>query len=394
MRILCVFGRHNYGDPVRGEGLEYTHFLPALNALGHDVFFFESFSRAGHANFASLNRSLLQEVERFQPDVVFTVLMLAEVWLDTIELIRRTGCKVMNWSTDDSWKYREFSRLIATDFDLYATTCPDAMGWYKRDGIQNAVLTQWAASSSYLATPRSVRKSGMKVCFIGSAYGNRSTRVDVLRAAGIEVECFGHGWPNGSVAADHIPELLRDAEVCLNFSEAGGGSGRQIKARIFEVPAAGGMLLTESAPHLEDYFLPGREIMVFRDDGEMVSMAWDLLNDPQKREAMAQAAHERVIREHTYEQRLRMLLDRLEVQVQAPQRVDWPEFERCAIRHHTGWWLTFLRVLMVLPCVLVWGKVRGPRAARRALFELCWRLAGRHTYTAAGWPGRLFYHES
>ena len=45
MRILCVFGRHNYGDPARGEGVEYTHFLPALRTLGHEVEFFESFSR-------------------------------------------------------------------------------------------------------------------------------------------------------------------------------------------------------------------------------------------------------------------------------------------------------------------------------------------------------------
>ena len=94
MKILCVFGRHNYGDAARGEGVEYSQFLPALRELGHEVYFFESFARTGHADFAALNRALLKEVEENQPDVVFTVLILAEIWLETIGLIRRAGCKV------------------------------------------------------------------------------------------------------------------------------------------------------------------------------------------------------------------------------------------------------------------------------------------------------------
>lgn len=33
MKILCVFGRHAYGDPARGEGYEHANFLPAFAAL-------------------------------------------------------------------------------------------------------------------------------------------------------------------------------------------------------------------------------------------------------------------------------------------------------------------------------------------------------------------------
>ena len=37
MKILCVFGRYAYGDPKRGEGYEHANFIPALQALGHEV---------------------------------------------------------------------------------------------------------------------------------------------------------------------------------------------------------------------------------------------------------------------------------------------------------------------------------------------------------------------
>jgi len=394
MRVLCVFGRNNYGDAARGEGVEYTHFLPAFRALGHETFFFESFARDHHADFAALNRALLAEVEEVQPDVVFTVLMTAEVWLETVAMMRRIGCRVVNWSTDDSWKYREFSRLIAADFDLYATTWPDALAWYARDGICNVHLTQWAASSAWLAEPKAAAECRVQASFVGSAYGNRSARVAALREAGISVECHGHGWPNGPVAAERIPEILRDSQLSLNFSDAGGGSGQQIKARVFEVPAAGGMLLSESAPHLDDYFVPGREVVLFQGNAELVAQARRLLAAPVERDAVARAGHARVAREHTYEQRLRELLAKLPAPNPGKREVDWTAFESHARAHTAGPGLRLLRALLAVPCVLIWGKVRGPRAARRALFEISWRVAGRHTYTAAGWPGRLFYRES
>jgi len=394
MKILCVFGRYNYGDPARGEGVEYSQFLPALRALGHETFFFESFSRAGHADFADLNRALLRQVEAVKPDLVLTVLMIAEVWLETIALMRRAGCRVINWSTDDSWKYREFSRLIATDFDLYATTCPDAPAWYARDGIANVHLTQWAASSAWLADPKPARECGIPVSFIGSAYGRRPARIAALREAGVAVECFGHGWPAGAIAAERIPEILRDSVISLNFSEAGSGSGQQIKARVFEVPAAGGMLLSEAAPHVEDYLTPGEEVALFRSDAELIERAQRLLAAPAERDAIARGGRARVGREHTYEHRLRHLLASVPAVNPGERLVDWAEFERHAGAHAVGPALRLLRALLVAPCVLLWGKLRGPRAARRALFEASWRLAGRRTYTAAGWPGRLFYRES
>ena len=394
MRILCVFGRYNYGDPARGEGIEYSCFIPALRALGHQVFFFESFARAGHSDFAALNRALLKQVEVFQPDAVFTVLMMAEVWLESIALMRRAGCKVINWSTDDSWKYREFSRLIAADFDVFATTCPDALSYYAVDQIRNVHLSQWGASAAQLAEPKPARDCRYGVSFVGSAYGNRPSRIAALCAAGVKVECFGHGWPSGAVAAERIPEIARDSVVSLNFSEAGNGSGLQIKARVFEVPAAGGMLLSEGAPNLEDYFSPGIEIAQFNGELQLLTEARLLLENSARRDSIARAGHARAVREHTYAQRLHKLLDQLDPASAGPRAIDWPTFEKVAARHTIGWPLKLLRLFLVLPCIAAWGRERGPRAARRALFEASWRLLGRHTYTASGLPGRLFYRQS
>jgi hypothetical protein len=40
------------------------------------------------------------------------------------------------------------------------------------------------------------------------------------------------------------------------------------------------------------------------------------------------------------------------------------------------------------------NPARGPKAARRMLYETNWRLVGAVTYSATGWPGRVFDLES
>jgi spore maturation protein CgeB len=395
VKILCVFGEHAYGDPARGEGYEYTHFLPALRRLGHDPVLFDSFSRAGHADFASLNRAFLRAVEAQSPDLVFCVLMQYEIWLESIALVRAAGIPVVNWSTDDSWKYARFSRLIADAFDVYATTAPEALDWYRRDGIASAFGTQWAASGELLRPPRPAAECSIPVSFVGAAYGSRPETVAGLRARGIEVACFGHGWPAGPVPAEEMQRIVRDSVVSLNFSEGSSG-GRQMKARVFEIPALGGCLLTESAPDLDRYFRVGEEVAAFDGLEELAQAISRYVGDPAARDRLAQRGFERTRAEHTYEHRFAALLAEAERRAPARARraIDWAAFADAECAHAVGPALKALRALLLAFCVPIWGQERGPRAARQLLFELWWRVAGRRTYTAAGWPGRLFYAES
>lgn len=400
MRILCVFGKHNYGDPARGQGYEYSNFLPALRNLGHEVEVFDSFSRAIYADFADLNRALLDSVERFRPDLVFCVLMGYEVWLETLSLIRKSGVRLVNWGTDDSWKYDQFSHFVSPAFDLWVTTSLIAWQAAQRDGHGNFHLSQWAVSAGRLAEPLPARDCRYPVSFIGSAYGNRPRWVAGLKARGIEVTCFGHGWPSGPVASDDIPRIVRDSVVSLNFGDSGVQfrglrpyRSRQIKARVFEVPGAGGCLLTEVAERLEDYYRLGSEVEVFHDIDELTVRLGHLLAHPEHRDSVAWASYRRTQAEHTYEARFKGLLDCLQKkEIVAP--IDFAAFDAIADSHRIGKIARLLRAIFVAPFRLLWGARRGPRAARRLLFELSWRLSGRHTYVAAGWPGRGFYRES
>lgn len=396
MRILCVFGRHAYGDAARGEGYEHAQFLPALRRLGHEVTLFDSFTREGRQSFAQLNRALLETFAGVAPEAVFVVLVQYEVWLETIGLMRGAGARVLNWSTDDSWRYPSFSRLVAPAFDLYVSTCAESLPRYAADGIDNVFLSQWAAASERLRAPRPARSCRYPVSFIGARYGYRPRMVERLRAAGVEVACFGHGWPGGAVDGARIPEIINDSAISLNFAGSSAGDApaeRQIKARSFEIPASGGLLLTDRAPGLERYYRPGEEAVVFEGEEDLLRQVRRTLDAPGERDRIAQAGYRRTAAEHTYEHRFAELLRRLPP-TRAAGVPDFDAFAEVERAHAAPLGLRALRSALVAPCALAYGRRRGARAARRILFEVSWRTAGSTTYSARGWPGRLFFAES
>jgi spore maturation protein CgeB len=386
MKILCVLSRYAYGKPERGENYDYVHFVSAFERLGHEVGFFDSGDRSLHGDFADLNLALLDRVASFRPDLICA----------------QSPAVVVNWGTDDSWKFAQASRFFAEHLDLHVTTDRAAAEIAPARGLGNVLLSQWAASATTSAEPCSSQSCRYDVSFVGSMYGYRAEWIAALRAGGIAVSCFGHGTENGVVSATEIPEIFRASRISLNFSGSGQGAGRreqrQIKARTFEVPGAGGFLLTEAAPELERYFAIGSEIVAFASPGELVERARYYLVNPDERDAIARAGHARTIAEHTYEQRISQILEKLHPLLAERRTRPWTlsaEALAASVAQHrrqglTGW----IRSLLTASFSLVFGRDRGPRAARRFVYELSWRLAGVATYGARGLPGRLFYAES
>lgn len=408
MRILCVFGQHNYGDPKRGEGYEYTNFVPTFRRLGHEVIFFESWNRACYGDFAELNRALLRRVEEVRPDVIFSVMFTFEVWLETWRILRDSGIPAtINWTTDDSWKYEQSSRFLAPAFHAFTTTYASAYERYLRDGIPHVLLTQWGANGAALQPPVPASECRYPVSFVGTAHGRRKAWVDRLRRCGIEVKCFGQGWEQGPVSADEIPRIIRNSAISLNFANSASLLDRfaphrsnQIKARTFEVPGAGGFLLSEWSQGLDQYYVPGREIATFANFSELAEKIRYYLDQPSERDAMAMAGYRRTVAEHTYDRRLseavNFALQKRDEYFSArgirpTKQIDWSRFQSAERQYtlHAPW--KWLKRGLIAVGSLAFGTERGPRAARRLVYELSWRLAGMQTYSAAGLPGRMFY---
>jgi spore maturation protein CgeB len=409
MKILCVFGKYNYGDPNRGLGYEYANFIPAIKKLGNEVIHFDSWDRSAFNNFYELNSALLSCVNAEKPDIMFSVLMNYEIWIETLEIIKNeTNTITINWATDDSWKYDSFSRYIAPYFDVYCTTYSSAYQQHLKEGHENVVLTQWAASSGSMLHPIPASACRHEASFVGTAHGNRAKTISRLQKRGISIECFGFGWKTGTISYEEILKVINESLVSINLANPNwnlrsilGKNPNQIKARTFEVPGAGGLLLTEWAEGLDEYYEPDKEILTFKNIDDLAKKVQYITNNPKERDRIATAGFLRTEKHHTYEQRMDEIFSfaldfcRQKVAGTTPETIQ-PDRALVDIypKHVCSFSLKILRSILVVGFSIIWGKNRGPRAARRLIYETSWRLYGVKTYSASGLPGRMFFHET
>jgi hypothetical protein len=98
--------------------------------------------------------------------------------------------------------------------------------------------------------------------------------------------------------------------------------------RVFEALASGALLVTSIPTELTQLgFAEGEHFVGYRQEGEIAAIVEKYLCDHSARARIAGAAREKVLREHTYDTRVSMLLSRLEAAggaKLAPAR-NWPE---------------------------------------------------------------------
>ena len=99
---------------------------------------------------------------------------------------------------------------------------------------------------------------------------------------------------------------MQNSIISLNFANSKGEN--QIKARNFEVPGAGGFLLAEYAPGLENFYHFGQEIAIFNSTEELVHKINYYLKNFEERDRIAKAGFKRTRKSHTYEERLQKIL--------------------------------------------------------------------------------------
>ncbi len=389
MKILCVFGENQYGDKERGLSTEYFSFIPALKSLGHDVFFFDSWNKDLYNNFVELNESLIQAVEKNNPDIIFSVQLGYEIWLETWDFIRANyECKTINWCTDDSWKYKEHSRFLAPHFDLMVTTYEEFLPKYRIQNV-NTMLSAWSVPIQWIQRPKEGKKCKYKVSFVGAAHGNRKSKIKELKRMGVKVDCFGYGWENGVVNDSEIPKIFNDSIISLNFSNSSGEN--QIKARVFEVTGSGGFLLTENAKNLNKILVDNKEVSVFTDINNCAKKINYYLDNLELRDELAASGFIKTAKNYTYVNRVKNIVSTIQtIEKKSLKPID---FSKVMDMHKKNIFLVVIRSLLLFIGRMIYGKRRGGRFARRIAYEFSWRVFGADTYKSKGIVGRMFYNE-
>ncbi len=320
LRTLAIFHDYNW---------ERTALLPALETFG-EVVHYDWRDRFDHGKKEwrrglreEMNRDLLgfaRTLLRERPvHVFFTYLSGELVTPATTRELSALGVPVVNLSLNDkeafTGRVREGLatgvRDICRSFDLCWTSTRDALEKYCVEGATPLYLPEGANPGVH--RPYDVEKE-IDVSFVGQCYGNRPAVIDALRNAGIRVETFGPGWPNGPLSTGEMVRTYSRSRVNLGF---GGVAGHKdtycLKGRDFEVPMSGGLYLTEAYEELERFFEVGKEIVTYSGAEDLVGKIRWLLSNPGEADAIRKAGRRRALSEHTWEMRFETVFRRIGV---------------------------------------------------------------------------------
>lgn len=355
MKIAYVALKYDYGKKERGFSFEHNNFYDALVKMddgAHQILYFPFDEVMQDVGREEMNKRLVSMITKERPDFTFFCIFTDEIDKEILKTIKDSKATVtFNWFTDDHWRFDNFGKYYCWCFDFVGTTDSQAPAKYEKIGYKNVIKTQWACNHRmYKPTGVDAAKIGNRmpneykydVTFVGQPHGDRKEVVAKMQAAGLNVQCWGGGWPNGRISQEGMLEVFSNSKVNLNLTKSSdmislkalakvffyrrndhsyrlyspgmwvdnlrsliNKNREQIKGRNFEVPGTGGFLLTGDADNLSDYYADGKEIAIFHGIDELIAKAKYYVEHDEERERIAKAGYDRTLREHTYEHRFR-----------------------------------------------------------------------------------------
>ena len=346
MRIFYAGCQYDHYDSKRGFSFEYENFFSSLSAYPGVTVTYFPFERILEVGRKKFGDELIELVQRDKPDALFVLPYSDELEPAILEALRKYT-KTIAWFADDSWRFYNYSKFWAKHFSWVVTTYSYMPPLYVRAGQPNVIRSQWAADTKAYYPMESRPEFGPSpdVSFVGGWSRPRERIISRLASKGISVATYGGGWKGGRISAEKRNYLFSSSKISLGLNPAPGfwnvnSLGRlvarpslnrvvpdfhfasnvtswlhrgvpQVKARHFEIPACGGFMLAGHADDLEKFYTPGKEIAFYEDLDDLVKKIRYYLTHDNERSALARAAYERTLRDHTYQKRFEAIFQKI-----------------------------------------------------------------------------------
>jgi spore maturation protein CgeB len=360
MKILFIALNYNHYNPKNGESFEVQNFLPALRNYSNVEVIFFPYDEIISIGKDAWNKKILEVVKNESPDLFFAFMNTNEFSNEVLNEIRKIT-KTVAWFSDDHWRIYNYSLDYAPFFDWIITTWSQAPKIYDSYGIKNVIRSQWAANKS--SYPEKDIPKEIDVCFVGTWSKPREKILSNLKKSGISVMIAGRGWSK-YLTPTEVVEVYSKTKINLALNPAPGRytlqsiariffmptppyirknfitkvmnlfSNReiglvldfrvikninswfmqnitQIKARHFEIPIQGGMMITFSSDDLWRYFEIDKECICVENINELIKKIKYYLSHESERDTIEKAGRERVLNDHTYEKRLEEIFNKI-----------------------------------------------------------------------------------
>jgi len=231
------------------------------------------------------------------------------------EMKERYGIqKVIGWWTKGS-KWYELAEAEAGDYDLFFFMNKDFVHRLRKAGHSHCHYLPHAANN-YHYYPLNREKS-IPVLFVGSWTEWRQHFIEAILP--LQPVVYGPKWKQsnlfhfpvlkclrrGFLSPEQVNERYNQSKVVLNINALGHFSGSDVafNQRVYDVPASGAFLLTETGKGLEELYKIGEEVETFSSQEELKDKLTFYLKKDGSRERIARKGYEKVRQLWTWERR-------------------------------------------------------------------------------------------
>lgn len=265
------------------------------------------------------NENLLEKAREFQPTHLWMVGDNRAIHADTLAQIKgEIGCKLIySTGTSPIVFSHAIERQCAPLFDVVITNdFYHGIQWQEL-GAKDMICLPGVAIDPDFHYPRAVNPDlAVDVGFVGTLLPENlySERVEALAAlskfdTGIwtvhDVPDSLKPFLRGSALGESMLEVLSSSKISVNvhgnFMRYGGNM------RLFEAAGVGAFQIVDNRPGIQEWFTPGEHLIVFEDVQDLQEKVDYYLAHNDERQAIADAAHEHVLKHHTYDNRMDQL---------------------------------------------------------------------------------------
>lgn len=331
----------------------------ALTGLGHKVVFFNTqaptlgtpiaeparraarrlipFSRhlAAFLNRQVASARLLAAAEEVRPDMLLVIkgTNLRSSVLGRIR--RRLKPLLVNWYGDSLLTpgAREFVERDSGVYDFFFII--DERRALERIEVRSrhVATLPFACDPEFHRPPRLTAEErafyGSPVAFVGTIVPSREKALRAVRDHGLKIwgppqnpwgtwhpkgSPLGSNWQGRPAWGEEAVKIYGASDINLDIHCLFGEPVPicNVTARVFEVPACGGFLLTNASDQLAQLYSVGTEMVCYRSREELGRLIAHYLTHPEERQEIAARAQKRARQEHTFQQRLERMLDLIE----------------------------------------------------------------------------------
>ncbi len=282
------------------------------------------------------NRNLLAVVKKEKPDLIF-VINGDHIFPDTLKEIKKDlALPIVIYLWDDPFynnenlyrdiyrksNFRKGMKLYDYIFVFDTFYVEDI----RRRGIGNIAYLPLATNPDrFKIIPLSEedkKEYGYDICFVGSPFRERIQIFESLQRYNLGV--FGDEWEKlflfqgknvppyykGKANGEKVLKIYSSSKIVLNIHHPHSVEG--LNTRTFDIPVCGGFELVDYKKNLERHFKIGKEIAAFKSQKDLIELIDFYLCNPELTKKIAALGRQRVLKEHTWGNRIEELISKLQ----------------------------------------------------------------------------------